>query len=209
MEATRVSDARAAGDPAGVKAISLQQPWATLVAMGLKQVETRSWSTKHRGRLAIHATKKLPGSWHPFRDEHFIEALEPACGLNEFGVPDLSKLPTGAVVAFVDVLDVIDTVEQVDALEEFVAIGDMDARELARELAFGDFTPGRFAWVLGHVTPLRPPGFAFRGAQRLWEFPRVAAFMASNLVVPQPLTRAEVERKTNHHGYPGSGRGWA
>lgn len=38
-----------------MKAITLMQPWATLVAIGAKRLETRSWSTNYRGPLAIHA----------------------------------------------------------------------------------------------------------------------------------------------------------
>ena len=45
-----------------MKALSLTQPWATLVAMGAKRIETRSWATSYRGPLAIHASKGLP-SW--------------------------------------------------------------------------------------------------------------------------------------------------
>jgi hypothetical protein len=38
-----------------MKALSLWQPWATLVSIGAKRIETRSWPTKYRGPLAIHA----------------------------------------------------------------------------------------------------------------------------------------------------------
>jgi len=38
-----------------MKAITIQQPWAELIACGVKTVENRSWPTKHRGRIAIHA----------------------------------------------------------------------------------------------------------------------------------------------------------
>ena len=41
-----------------MKAITIIQPWATLIALGEKQFETRSWFTKHRGELAIHAGKR-------------------------------------------------------------------------------------------------------------------------------------------------------
>ena len=40
-----------------MKALTLTQPWATLVAMGAKRIETRSWTTNYRGPLAIHAGK--------------------------------------------------------------------------------------------------------------------------------------------------------
>lgn len=50
---------RRRGWGAGVKAISIQQPWAWLIANGHKDVENRSWPTKLRGRVLIHAGKKL------------------------------------------------------------------------------------------------------------------------------------------------------
>ena len=44
-----------------MKALTLTQPWASLVAIGAKRIETRSWSTPYRGLLAIHAAKGFPG----------------------------------------------------------------------------------------------------------------------------------------------------
>lgn len=43
-----------------MRAISLLQPWATLVALGAKRRETRSWPTRYRGPIAIHASKGMP-----------------------------------------------------------------------------------------------------------------------------------------------------
>ncbi|MGE5593799.1 MAG: ASCH domain-containing protein [Betaproteobacteria bacterium] len=43
-----------------MKAITLIQPWASLVAIGAKRIETRSWATDYRGPLAIHAAKGFP-----------------------------------------------------------------------------------------------------------------------------------------------------
>ncbi len=44
-----------------MKTLSLLQPWATLVVMGVKQIETRSWRTDYRGPLLIHASKGKAG----------------------------------------------------------------------------------------------------------------------------------------------------
>ena len=38
-----------------MKAITIQQPWASLILDERKKTEFRSWPTKHRGKLAIHA----------------------------------------------------------------------------------------------------------------------------------------------------------
>ncbi|MFL5577327.1 MAG: ASCH domain-containing protein [Gemmatimonadaceae bacterium] len=43
-----------------MKALTLTQPWATLVAIGAKTIETRSWPTHYRGEVAIHAAKGFP-----------------------------------------------------------------------------------------------------------------------------------------------------
>lgn len=42
-----------------MKAISLKQPWAGIVVAGVKDIENRSWSTKYRGKILIHASKKF------------------------------------------------------------------------------------------------------------------------------------------------------
>lgn len=44
-----------------MRAITLWQPWASLIAIGAKTIETRSWSTAYRGPLAIHAGATLAG----------------------------------------------------------------------------------------------------------------------------------------------------
>jgi hypothetical protein len=41
-----------------MKALTLWQPWATAIALGLKHYETRTWFVGYRGDLAIHAAKK-------------------------------------------------------------------------------------------------------------------------------------------------------
>ena len=40
------------------RTLSLWQPWASMIAVGLKRHETRSWETSYRGLLAIHAAKR-------------------------------------------------------------------------------------------------------------------------------------------------------
>ena len=42
-----------------MKALSLQQPWAELIASGRKTIETRTWNTKFKGEFYIHASKTI------------------------------------------------------------------------------------------------------------------------------------------------------
>lgn len=39
-----------------MKVLSIQQPWASLIVQGHKRIETRSWNTKYRGDILIHAS---------------------------------------------------------------------------------------------------------------------------------------------------------
>lgn len=49
------------------KVLSIKQPWASLICtprsdnnlFGIKDIENRSWKTKFRGRILIHASQKL------------------------------------------------------------------------------------------------------------------------------------------------------
>ncbi|MFE4712623.1 MULTISPECIES: ASCH domain-containing protein [unclassified Paenibacillus] len=73
-----------------MKAITIIQPWATLIAIGEKRFETRSWATKKRGPLAIHAGKKI--------DKDACQESEISSALERHGYT-ADNLPTGAVVA--------------------------------------------------------------------------------------------------------------
>ena len=42
-----------------MKVLTIRQPWATLIMQGNKRFEFRSWQTKYRGELLIHAGKNI------------------------------------------------------------------------------------------------------------------------------------------------------
>lgn len=149
-----------------MKALTLTQPWATLVARGEKKIETRSWGTHYRGPLAIHAAKALPKSWREFTHEAFRDALEEVCGVNEFGAPVLTNLPTGAVIAVVTLTDVVPMT--VDVPPFYAPQGYALS---PREWVFGHYGPGRYAWILDDVLAFDPVPYG--GRQRLWELPAV------------------------------------
>ena len=79
-----------------VQAISLWQPWATLLARGKKKIETRSWPFRRRlpAVLAIHSTKKMDENILSMcNDEEPFPAL-----IRELGYANADELPRGAVV---------------------------------------------------------------------------------------------------------------
>lgn len=73
------------GELLSAPVLSVRQPWASYLVSGLKTVELRSWSTRHRGWLWIHAAKKL--------DVEAVKLLE-LCGddFSRGGLVGLAKL---------------------------------------------------------------------------------------------------------------------
>ena len=133
-----------------MKALTLHQPWASLVMVGRKLYETRSWSTPHRGLIAIHAGKSLPDYALDFCDEFDGE-------LAAVGIHDVTALPLGVVLGCVRLTGCIAT----DG-PEAARLG-----EAAKE--WGNWDPGRYAWRLEGPSPYGMP-IAARGMQGLWDW---------------------------------------
>jgi hypothetical protein len=155
-----------------LKGISLWQPWASLIAVGAKRIETRSWQIGYRGLLAIHATKtfEFSGSatyYDPQVGPLMREALAPL-------YPDYSKLPLGAIVAVAQLVDCMPTRNVCPHLNAKLATygwnqGGYYAIPQA-DFAFGDYSPGRWAWLLENVQRLPKP-IPRSGARGLWVVP--------------------------------------
>ena len=136
-----------------MKTLSLLQPWATLVVMGVKQIETRSWSPAHRGPLLIHASKGKAGEI--FAHEQPFKKY----------IPDFSKLPFGYIIGRVTLVDVV----RIGTGSLFHTNDEMMNRLTMEEKAFGDYTDGRFAWMLQDAVEFKQP-IGARGSLNLWEF---------------------------------------
>lgn len=141
-----------------MKAITIWQPWAEFVATGVKHNETRSWATKYRGQIAIHAAVKPIKQVVPLlSDEAFrlmIEKLEKA------------SIAAGKLLTYFSYGEVIATAELVDCrliTEEYLStLSDT-------EKALGDYTLGRYAWELKNIEALPEPVPA-KGQQGLWNW---------------------------------------
>ena len=127
-----------------MRAISLWQPWASAVANGVKRIETRHWRTWYHSPIAIHAAKrKTHAMGHQFRDLFRIEAIYNAFLLSDEDCWNL--LPFGAVVATAVLQDCVPT--------------DMITKSTLSptELALGDYSTGRYAWILTDIKKLPKP----------------------------------------------------
>lgn len=181
-----------------MRALSLTQPWATLVAQGAKRIETRSFQTTYRGQLAIHASKGFP------RDAIELALTEPfRPTLHGLGYEQLADLPLGSILAVATVADCVPIVAKGNLPKgrDCVATddegllrywtwsemsgpsfgprtigchsGDGYKQIATHELAFGnyDLDDGpRWAWLLRDVRQLGEP-VPCKGSLGLWTLP--------------------------------------
>ena len=135
-----------------MKALTLWQPWASLIALGHKTIETRGWATRFRGPIAIHAAKRFGRTEQLMCDTWpFNQVLKAK-----------QKFPLGAIVATATLTDCIQI--GVDTGSERYQAFEAQLEEHPYEREFGDYVVERWAWRLQDVTP-RLTAVRVRGAQ--------------------------------------------
>lgn len=139
-----------------IPAISLWQPWASAIALGLKTYETRHWQRAYRGIIAIHAAKRKPEAHPAFKS--------------------VADLPTGGIVCLARIADIYPTermwlVSQMQhvmgeasqhamqyGLATIIAAQPSAQRRMMispLEESLGDYSKDRFAWRLEDVRQLK------------------------------------------------------
>ncbi len=151
-----------------MKAVTLWEPWATLILIGAKRVETRSWATSYRGPIAIHAAAR-------FKEECRALAIqEPFAGvlMEGLGLCHISEIAPrlaahrGHIIAVAEIYDVLPTYAPEHPP---LARADRWMDGLTpQERAFGNYEPRRYGWLLKDVRPIDP--VPVRGRQLLWEW---------------------------------------
>ena len=145
-----------------MKALSMNEPWASLFLTPEKQWETRSRRILFRGWLAIHASKSLSRQnrllcgCHPFR-----RALR-----QSVGIEDTKQFALGCVIGVVRIIGCVEAPTVLDGRAAILPQG-------IDEASFGNFAPGRFAWQRAGKTYRLPKPVPCTGALGLWDLPRV------------------------------------
>jgi hypothetical protein len=166
---------RRAGQASGfIPAIALWQPWASLIVIGAKTVETRgpTWNFKHRGDLVIHAARTTIGMQSALLP--LFRAALTAAGLNPY------SLPLGAALGLVELYDV-------------VPAPGLKAKLSPQEQAFGNYEredgKDRKALLLRNIR-LFPEPVKYTGSQGLFGFPR--SLIPPDLITIKPMYPSKI-----------------
>lgn len=119
-----------------IRCVSLWQPWASLIAVGLKHVETRSWpapKTILGQRIGIHAAKTPKGLIVAAQQKELWDMCLESLPWDAAG-----DLPRGFIVATA----VVESCFPTDVLQPDL---------------YGDYSPGRFGWMLTGIEVLPKP----------------------------------------------------
>ncbi len=88
-----------------MKTLSVQQPWASVICTGVKDIENRTWQPKEApGRILIHASgKKVPKNFD--ETNPILEMVSALTNMRLFGImPQYPEMPVGAIIGYVDVV---------------------------------------------------------------------------------------------------------
>ncbi|WP_437224958.1 ASCH domain-containing protein [Planctomicrobium sp. SH661] len=131
-----------------MKALTISQPFASLIADGTKFVENRKWECLYRGKLAIHAGK----------------------GTQYLTAKELQEHPHSCILAVCTLWDCL----HVDQIRKLYEKGEGTRRitpATMAKIAEHEHTEGPFCWILRDVQKLETP-IPCSGAQGLWDASR-------------------------------------
>jgi activating signal cointegrator 1 len=153
-----------------MKVLSLLQPWASLVVMGAKQIETRSWNTKYRGPLLIHASKKYTGAQKSLAVDFNVN--------HGAGLGFTEDLPVGLIIGSVNLIETFPTEKAWSGTggigwkinNKVVVDNDLRMMNITKaEEAYGDYSPGRYGWMLSDPVQFTK-GVPVNGKLGIWEY---------------------------------------
>ena len=123
-----------------MKVITLKQPWATLVAEGIKKYEFRSWNTKYRGKILIHAGLTL--------EKDMVKRFEKYDLYYDYG----------AIIGEAELVDCILVDEKLDK----------ELRKINQNV-YGNNHINMYAWKLENIKKYKKP-IKVKGKLGLWNY---------------------------------------
>lgn len=126
-----------------MKVLSIKEPWASLIMNGTKKIETRSWKTKYRGEIYIHASSSKAKITKPEVYE-LIKDMNFKCGY---------------IICKCNLVDCIYMTDEY--------VNDMKINHY-EEYICGHYEVGRYAWIAEDVKVIEP--IEAKGKLGLWNY---------------------------------------
>lgn len=142
-----------------MNALTVRQPYATLIMIGAKPFEFRSWRLNYRGPLAIHAAAALD----PYHAEQWKQSSHV---LSKAGYAHIRDLPLGAVLGVANLVDCVPCSELDQRGDSTLRLG----KRSAGTRHCGDYDPTDNALVLENPR-LLPVPFHASGKLGIWRLP--------------------------------------
>lgn len=130
-----------------MKVLTIQEPYATFIMQGMKKIETRSWQTKYRGEIYIHAGKSKT-YLRKIKDNNIMKLLEN------------TKLNYGNIICKAELVDCI------YMTNEFI---NKIKNKKDYEYTLGEYEIGRYAWVLKNIEKLENE-IPAKGKLNIWTY---------------------------------------
>ena len=141
------------------KAITIKQPWASLIVDGLKDIENRTWKTKFRGRVLVHSG--MDNKWERLSISAMLtEEQFNLCFDNEFLE---QEFPYGAIIGSVEIVDCVINHESIWA--EKIKASDMLLYHIANTKP-----PVIYNWVLANPIKFDKPIYNVKGKLSFWDY---------------------------------------
>jgi len=157
-----------------MKTLTIKQPWASLIAHGIKDIENRTWRTKHRGRIYIHASGKpsfaslgMGLNWAQVEAvaKYNMRNFDPTHD-NGLMLSNKNTWKYSAIIGEVDIIDCVLNHESIWAEKSYEPAN-------FNSLPFGeeDEKPSYvWNWVLANPVMYEQPILNVKGALSLWEY---------------------------------------
>jgi len=139
-----------------MKALSIKQPWASLIAHGLKDIENRTWATKYRGKIYIHASgtpsfnNLTLNLSHDQIDQIVLNGSFPLDARDE-------KYPKSAIIGTVDIVDCV-----INHPSIWAEGTETSAGHVIDHIVYN--------WVIANPVLFDEPILNVKGKLSLWEF---------------------------------------
>ena len=133
-----------------MKALSIKQPWASLIAHGIKDIENRTWKTNLRGRIYIHASAKRAGNTSELLTDKQLSEF--AFNTENYKVFE-SDLDYSAIIGEVDIVDCVINHSSI----------------WAEKASFPSDSKPIYNWVLANAVLYEKPITNVKGKLSFWE----------------------------------------